>query len=209
MPFRWVGYNADANHGRGNHLHLSWRHTPAKRGRPAAVVWRLNLRSPKAPKVASLSSLAARSNFRLGRKPKHTSGLRSPSPCSGAAALTPIFKAAARAFGLRWTVLAGLTEVESRTDPGPPPSAAQILRPARATQEALWANAGIERDRAGLQTLLSDPHPLARLVARCALLREETRGSHRRSDFPETDPALDGRHAVVRGEQDPVSEPWS
>ena len=39
-PFRWVGYNGDANHGRGNHLHLSWRHTPTKRGQPAAVVWR-------------------------------------------------------------------------------------------------------------------------------------------------------------------------
>ncbi len=23
-PFRWVGYDGDANHGRGNHLHLSW-----------------------------------------------------------------------------------------------------------------------------------------------------------------------------------------
>ena len=65
-----VGYNGDANHGRGNHLHLSWRHTPSKRGQPASVVWRLNLRNPKTPKVASLASLASRSNFRLGRKPK-------------------------------------------------------------------------------------------------------------------------------------------
>ena len=38
-PFRWVGYNGDKNHGRGNHLHLSWNHTPAKRGRPAGTVW--------------------------------------------------------------------------------------------------------------------------------------------------------------------------
>lgn len=28
-PFRWVGYNGDENHGRGNHLHLSWEHAPA------------------------------------------------------------------------------------------------------------------------------------------------------------------------------------
>lgn len=28
-PFRWVGYNGDANHGCGNHLHLSWNHGPA------------------------------------------------------------------------------------------------------------------------------------------------------------------------------------
>lgn len=28
-PFRWVGYNGDAGHGCGNHLHLSWSHAPA------------------------------------------------------------------------------------------------------------------------------------------------------------------------------------
>jgi hypothetical protein len=26
-PFRWVGYNGDAGHGCGNHLHLSWQHS--------------------------------------------------------------------------------------------------------------------------------------------------------------------------------------
>ncbi|MCW2997515.1 MAG: FAD-dependent oxidoreductase [Solirubrobacterales bacterium] len=108
----------------------------------------------------------------------------------------------------RRAAIAGLQE------PGPdetvlPPEAAPIERPSRETQKALWAHAGIERTKEGLTTLLGDPHPLARLVARCALLREETRGSHRRSDFPQSDPALDGRHAVVRGEQDPVPEPWS
>lgn len=29
-PFRWVGYNGDAGHGCGNHLHLSWNHAPAR-----------------------------------------------------------------------------------------------------------------------------------------------------------------------------------
>jgi hypothetical protein len=28
-PFRWVGYDGDAGHGCGNHLHLSWEHSPA------------------------------------------------------------------------------------------------------------------------------------------------------------------------------------
>jgi hypothetical protein len=28
-PFRWVGYDGDAGHGCGNHLHLSWEHAPA------------------------------------------------------------------------------------------------------------------------------------------------------------------------------------
>jgi hypothetical protein len=31
-PFRWVGYDGDPGHGRGNHLHLSWRHAPAGPG---------------------------------------------------------------------------------------------------------------------------------------------------------------------------------
>jgi hypothetical protein len=26
LPFRWVGYDGDAGHGCGNHLHLSWNH---------------------------------------------------------------------------------------------------------------------------------------------------------------------------------------
>jgi hypothetical protein len=30
-PFRWVGYEGDAGHGCGNHLHLSWNHAPAAR----------------------------------------------------------------------------------------------------------------------------------------------------------------------------------
>jgi hypothetical protein len=28
-PFRWVGYEGDAGHGCGNHLHLSWNHAAA------------------------------------------------------------------------------------------------------------------------------------------------------------------------------------
>ena len=30
-PFRWVGYDGDAGHGCGNHLHLSWNHAAAPR----------------------------------------------------------------------------------------------------------------------------------------------------------------------------------
>jgi hypothetical protein len=37
-PFRWVGYNGDANHGRGNHLHLSWEHGPTEAGQ-RSVRW--------------------------------------------------------------------------------------------------------------------------------------------------------------------------
>jgi hypothetical protein len=38
-PWRWVGWNGDAGHGRGNHLHLSWSHSPSKPGHPARVVY--------------------------------------------------------------------------------------------------------------------------------------------------------------------------
>jgi hypothetical protein len=39
-PFRWVGYNGDAGHGRGHHLHLSWDHSPNTTfGRPVRVVY--------------------------------------------------------------------------------------------------------------------------------------------------------------------------
>ncbi len=37
-PFRWVGYDGDAGHGRGNHLHLSWEHGAAPDGPPAPWV---------------------------------------------------------------------------------------------------------------------------------------------------------------------------
>jgi hypothetical protein len=54
-PFRWVGWNGDANHGdprhcrvsRGcpPHLHLSWSHTPAKPRHVARTVWVFAVRS--------------------------------------------------------------------------------------------------------------------------------------------------------------------
>jgi hypothetical protein len=38
-PFRWVGYNGDSGHGRGNHLHLSWSHSDTRPERPARTVY--------------------------------------------------------------------------------------------------------------------------------------------------------------------------
>lgn len=38
-PFRWVGYNGDSGHGRGNHLHLSWSHSDTKPEKPARTVY--------------------------------------------------------------------------------------------------------------------------------------------------------------------------
>lgn len=39
LPWRWVGYDGDSGHGRGNHLHLSWGHNDrTKSGKPAKWV---------------------------------------------------------------------------------------------------------------------------------------------------------------------------
>jgi L-aspartate oxidase len=73
-----------------------------------------------------------------------------------------------------------------------------------AIRAALWRDAGIVRSADGLNRLLESPHPLARLIARCALTRTESRGAHQRVDYPRRDPALDQRHVVLSG-QDAVS----
>ena len=78
-----------------------------------------------------------------------------------------------------------------------------------ATRAALWRDAGILRTGEGLSRLLEDPYPLARLIARCALARTESRGAHRRRDFPERDPELDHRHALVGAEESISWETWS
>ena len=111
-------------------------------------------------------------------------------------------------FGSR-AATAGLDE----PDPGPPPGgdpplASPLVRPERATQEALWNDAGIVRTRAGLQRLLADPHPMARLIAACALKREESRGAHQREDFPAVDDALDHHHSIIGSDEVPRLECW-
>ncbi|MDX6656327.1 MAG: L-aspartate oxidase [Solirubrobacteraceae bacterium] len=92
--------------------------------------------------------------------------------------------------------------------PGPAPEPIAIAMPSRETREHLWRNAGLVRDGEGLRTLLDDPHPLARIIGECALLREESRGGHQRSDFPATDPGLDGFHVVIRARDAPEFESW-
>jgi L-aspartate oxidase len=80
--------------------------------------------------------------------------------------------------------------------------------PSPASREALWINAGIERDHDGLTALRADPHPLVRLIAACALAREESRGAHRRRDFPELDHGLDGKHVTVAADGEPALQTW-
>jgi L-aspartate oxidase len=73
---------------------------------------------------------------------------------------------------------------------------------------SLWRAAGLERDDAGLRKLAGDPHPLVRLIGACALTRRESRGAHRRVDFPERDRTLDDRHVTIRNGPDPEWESW-
>ncbi|MCS7007092.1 MAG: FAD-binding protein, partial [Gaiellaceae bacterium] len=74
-------------------------------------------------------------------------------------------------------------------------------------RRALWEEAGLVRDAAGLERLLRAPHLLVQLVAESALLREESRGSHFRADFPEEREGFE-RHLVHRRGSEPVLERW-
>jgi L-aspartate oxidase len=97
----------------------------------------------------------------------------------------------------------------------PPPDASDAdvaplpAPPPPETRSALWRHAGLRRSAEGLLELTGDPYPVARLIAASCLAREESRGAHQRLDFPDTDPALDGRHTVVDGSGAVRLEEWS
>ncbi len=95
-------------------------------------------------------------------------------------------------------------------DPGEPPPEPEwrFTPPPASAREAVWELAGPRRRAERLRRLLDDPYPLARLIARFALAREESRGSHRREEFPEQDPALDGRHLVCGPDGEPAYRSW-
>ncbi len=76
------------------------------------------------------------------------------------------------------------------------------------TREAVWRLAGPRRTAAELEELAKDPYPLARLIARSALAREESRGVHRRSDHETRDPQLDNEHVVIAASGELRLERW-
>ena len=48
-PFRWVGYDGDAGHGSGHHLHLSWSASETGFGEPARTVYSVKCPTKKKP----------------------------------------------------------------------------------------------------------------------------------------------------------------
>ena len=90
---------------------------------------------------------------------------------------------------------------EPDAGPAPAPPEWRFEPPPAETRDAVWELAGPLRRTDQLERLLSDPYPLSRRIARFALAREESRGSHRRLEFPELDPALDGRHLLCAGDE--------
>jgi L-aspartate oxidase len=89
------------------------------------------------------------------------------------------------------------------------PAPAQNTTVSAATRTALWELAGMRRSREGLERLLEDPSPLARLVAICALHRHETRGVHSREDYPQLDPNLEHTHTAVGADGVARFERWA
>jgi len=75
-------------------------------------------------------------------------------------------------------------------------------------REAMWRDAGLMRDGAGLERLARSPHPLSRLIAKSALARQESRGGHFRTDFPFEDERF-AAHTVVRDGERVELERWS
>jgi L-aspartate oxidase len=112
-------------------------------------------------------------------------------------------------FGRRAALAAVLEPEISRSLPAPPP-VGRLPMPGEATRRALWEHAGLIRDAGGLSRLLEDPYPLARLIASSAIARRESRGCHWRSDFPDTDEALAGRHTTLTpGRSEPSFALWA
>jgi len=90
----------------------------------------------------------------------------------------------------------------------PPVPAWRFQPPSPETRVAVWRHAGPQRDAGSIEPLLDDPYPLARLIARAAVERRESRGPHRRTDHPLQDPGLDGVHIVVGADESLTTERW-
>ncbi|HEY7150662.1 MAG TPA: FAD-binding protein [Solirubrobacterales bacterium] len=108
-------------------------------------------------------------------------------------------------FGARAAAAAAAEPASPATPPVPE---WRFEPPTTATRDAVWRHAGPRRTADSLNALLADAYPLARHIARAALAREESRGPHRRTDFPLPADALDHVHLVVGAGEAPRLERW-
>ena len=91
-------------------------------------------------------------------------------------------------FGRR-AALAGARRARARRRLPAPPDGDLAPPPSRATRAAMWRDAGLERDAAGLRRAARGRSTRSRASWRPrALAREESRGAHARADFPATRP---------------------
>lgn len=110
-------------------------------------------------------------------------------------------------FGRR-AALAAALEPELPVRLRPPESPDPLPPVTPELRHAMWQDAGLVRDAAGLERLRRAPNPLARLVADSALARAESRGGHFRVDHPSEDEAYLA-HVVHRPGSEPVLEVWA
>ena len=111
-------------------------------------------------------------------------------------------------FGRR-AALAALDEpaLPARLGPRAAP-AGGALWPRRNCETRSGARPASSATPADLEHLAANPDPVAALVARFALARDESRGVHYRIDAPATDPALEG-HFVLRPGRELTLEHWT
>ena len=100
-------------------------------------------------------------------------------------------------------------EDHSGAPEAPAPGDWRFDPPTLETRASVWSLAGPSRNAERLSRLANDPYPLASLIARAALAREESRGSHMRTDFPALEGELGGVHLVMSGDAEPAPESWS
>ena len=110
-------------------------------------------------------------------------------------------------FGARAAARAAALDTAG-TDPPEPPEF-RFRPPTVATRAAVWRLAGPSREEAGLRELATDPYPLAALIGETAAERRESRGPHRRSEYPMPAPEFDGVHLVVEPDGVIRRESWT